>query len=284
MASLLPRALRPWRALRGPGGLAARGARRPAPGAAALALAREVPSRAASLGAAPLYPEHIPTSPLQKALLAAGAAGMALYDPYRHDMVAVLGETTGLRALKVLREKMRGHPEGAQILQERPRISLSTLDLARLRSLPEGSLGREYLRFLDENRVSPDTRAPTRFVDDEELAYVIQRYREVHDMLHTLLGMPTNMLGEIVVKWFEAVQTGLPMCVLGALFGPMHLNAPNLRVLVSELIPWAVASGRRAPCVLNLYYERRWEQPLKALREELGIADPPWTPSAGPHP
>lgn len=45
-------------------------------------------------------------------------------------------------------------------------------------------------------RVSPDTRAPTRFVDDEELAYVIQRYREVHDMLHTLLGMPTNILGE----------------------------------------------------------------------------------------
>lgn len=45
-------------------------------------------------------------------------------------------------------------------------------------------------------RVSPDTRAPTRFVDDEELAYVIQRYREIHDMLHTLLGMPTNILGE----------------------------------------------------------------------------------------
>lgn len=45
-------------------------------------------------------------------------------------------------------------------------------------------------------RVSPDTRAPTQFVDDEELAYVIQRYREVHDMLHTLLGMPTNILGE----------------------------------------------------------------------------------------
>lgn len=43
-------------------------------------------------------------------------------------------------------------------------------------------------------RVSPDTRAPTQFVDDEELAYVIQRYREVHDMLHTLLGMPTTIL------------------------------------------------------------------------------------------
>lgn len=32
----------------------------------------------------PLYPGHIPTSPLQKALLAAGSAVMALCDPYRH--------------------------------------------------------------------------------------------------------------------------------------------------------------------------------------------------------
>ncbi|XP_043421974.1 ubiquinone biosynthesis protein COQ4 homolog, mitochondrial [Prionailurus bengalensis] len=258
MATLLRAALRPLRPPPGHRGRAA-----------------DVLPRGARHGAGQLYPEHIPTSPLQKVLLAAGSAGMALYDPYRHDMVAVLGETTGLRALKVLRDQMKRDPEGAQILQERPRILLSTLDLDKLRSLPEGSLGQEYLRFLDVNRVSPDTRAPTRFVDDEELAYVIQRYREVHDMLHTLLGMPTNMLGEIVVKWFEAVQTGLPMCILGALFGPIRLHTQGLQVLVSELIPWAVQNGHRAPCVFNLYYERRWEQPLRALREELGITDPP---------
>ena len=33
------------------------------------------------------------------------------------------------------------------------------------------------------------------FVDDPELAYVMQRYREAHDLVHTILGMPTNMLG-----------------------------------------------------------------------------------------
>lgn len=46
-------------------------------------------------------------------------------------------------------------------------------------------------------------------MDSEELAYVMLRYREVHDLLHTLLGMPTNMLGEsssfteslFVIKW-----------------------------------------------------------------------------------
>ncbi|XP_039576013.1 ubiquinone biosynthesis protein COQ4 homolog, mitochondrial isoform X1 [Passer montanus] len=261
-----------------------------------------------------LYPGHIPTSPLQKALLAAGSALMALYDPYRHDMVAVLGETTGCLALPNLRDKMKNHPEGYRILQcvpphpslppspcglwwgsrheakqvpwpsegrawkqdrERPRIRLSTLDMARLQGLPEGSLGREYVRFLEDNKVSPDTRMPPKFVDDEELAYVIQRYREVHDLMHTLLGMPTNMLGEVVVKWFEAIQTGLPMCVLGAAFGPARLSTRKLQVLATELVPWAIRSGLNASCVLNVYYEQRWEQPVESLREELGILPPP---------
>ncbi|XP_017805046.1 ubiquinone biosynthesis protein COQ4 homolog, mitochondrial isoform X2 [Papio anubis] len=52
-------------------------------------LAAEMPLRARSDGAVagPLYSHHIPTSPLQKALLAAGSAAMALYDPYRHGSV-----------------------------------------------------------------------------------------------------------------------------------------------------------------------------------------------------
>lgn len=47
-----------------------------------------VPLRAGSHGARLLYPDHIPTTPLQKMLLAAGAAGMALYNPYRHGKAA----------------------------------------------------------------------------------------------------------------------------------------------------------------------------------------------------
>ncbi|XP_043914184.1 ubiquinone biosynthesis protein COQ4 homolog, mitochondrial [Protopterus annectens] len=217
-----------------------------------------------------LYQSHIHTGPFQKTLLSVGAAVMALYNPYRHDMVAVLGETTGWQALKNLREKMRNDPEGYKILQERPQIRMSTLDIDHLRELPDGTFGREYLRFLDVNRVSPDTRMPVKFVDDEELAYVIQRYREIHDFMHTLLGMPTNMLGEVAVKWFEAVQTGLPMCILGAVFGSLRLDTRRLQLL-SELVPWAVQCGRNAHCILNYFYEKRWELPLEVLREEIGI-------------
>ncbi|XP_047425394.1 ubiquinone biosynthesis protein COQ4 homolog, mitochondrial [Mugil cephalus] len=224
-----------------------------------------------------LYPGHIPTTPIQKALLAVGSGVAALQNPYRHDMVAVLGEATGHLALINLRDRMRNDPEGHIILTERPRIRLSTLDLTKMASLPDNSFGRQYLRFLEDNNVTPDTRADVKFVDNEELAYVMQRYREVHDLLHTLLGMPTNMLGEVAVKWFEAAQTGLPMCTLGALLGPLRLNASRLQSLFTSLGPWALQNGRRARCVLSIFYERRWEQDLEDLRRELNIEPPPVT-------
>ncbi|XP_062268947.1 ubiquinone biosynthesis protein COQ4 homolog, mitochondrial [Platichthys flesus] len=227
-----------------------------------------------------LYTGHIPTTPIQKALLAVGSGVAALQDPYRHDMVAVLGETTGHLALLNLRDRMRNDPEGQTILTERPRIRLSTLDLTTMASLPEGSFGREYLRFLEDNHVTPDSRADVRFVDNEELAYVMQRYREVHDLLHTLLGMPTNMLGEVAVKWFEAAQLGLPMCALGAVLGPLRLSTSRLQTLFTSLGPWALQNGRRARCVLSVFYERRWEQNLEDLRQELNIEPPPLIPSA----
>ena len=62
------------------------------------------------------------------------------------------------------------------------------------------------------------------FVDDVNLAYVAQRYREVHDLFHVLLDMPTTMLGEVTVKWVEAFQTRLPMAATGGLFGAVRLK------------------------------------------------------------
>ena len=58
----------------------------------------------------PLYPHHIPTSPLQKLVLAAGSAAAALSDPWRADMVAVNGEVTGLPALKFMHSQVGDGP------------------------------------------------------------------------------------------------------------------------------------------------------------------------------
>ncbi|XP_038045323.1 ubiquinone biosynthesis protein COQ4 homolog, mitochondrial-like [Patiria miniata] len=218
-----------------------------------------------------LYDEHIPTTVLQKGLLAVGSAFMSLYDPYRDDMIASLGEVTGHYALQRLQDKMLADSEGTQILDERPRINTRTVDMDWLASLPLGTLGREYVDFMKRNRITSDTRTPVHFVDDPDLAYVMQRYREIHDFNHALLGMPATMLGEVTVKWFEMINTGLPMTTLGALFGPLRVKRRNIGKLVNVYIPWVVQTAPKAKLLLNVYFEKRWEQPMTELCSEIGI-------------
>ncbi|KAK6629232.1 hypothetical protein RUM43_003049 [Polyplax serrata] len=170
---------------------------------------------------------HVTTSLLQKFILGLGSGILSISTPSRGDMVAVMGEVTGPRALEYIRVRMLESEEGRKILEEKPRISSATVDLETLKSYPEGTLGKAYSNFLHLYGYSPDSRNSVRFVDDKELAYVAQRYREVHDLFHTIFHMPTNMLGEVTVKWVEAIQTRLPMCITGALFGPVRL-APKL--------------------------------------------------------
>ena len=78
--------------------------------------------------------------------------------------------------------------------------------------------------FEFSQRCHPDARLQVQFVDDPDLAVVMQRYREVHDMFHVLLGMPTHMLGEVVVKWVEGIQLRLPLGLLGGFFGAVRLR------------------------------------------------------------
>lgn len=73
-------------------------------------------------------------------------------------------------------------------------------------------------------KVTPDSREPVRFLEDPDLAYVMTRYRESHDLVHAALNMPTNMLGEVTVKWIEALNIGLPMCWGAAVFGAARLR------------------------------------------------------------
>lgn len=116
-------------------------------------------------------------------------------------------------------------------------------------------------------------------MDDADLAYVMQRYREVHDLVHALLAMPTNMLGEVLVKWVEAIQTGLPLCFYGGLFGATRLNGKGKQFYLNGGLQWALQCGHEADSLLSVFYEQRWEQDLEDLRRELKIPPPPPIPT-----
>ncbi|KAK2567136.1 Ubiquinone biosynthesis protein COQ4-like protein [Acropora cervicornis] len=221
-----------------------------------------------------LYDSHIPTSILQKAVLTAGSAIMALYDPTRADMVATLGETTGLFALRRMQKRMTEDPVGQHILEERPQLNSLTLDYDRLRQLPDGTFGREYVRGMDVNGIEPD-RDTVKFVDDTELAYVMQRYREVHDFVHTLAGLSISVPHEIAVKWYEMIQTGLPMCALSSIVAPLRLTARERANLRRYYIPWAVYCGFQSKFFMNVYFEKHFNEPIDDLRQRMNFIPAP---------
>lgn len=142
---------------------------------------------------------YIPTNVFQRTLLTFGSAAVALLNPYRGDMIACLGEVTGESALQYVHKKMLETPEGAEILSEMPRINSKTISFDKLAQLPEDTVGRVYADFMRDNNITADSRLPVQFISDPNLAYVMQRYREVHDLVHAILFMKTTMLGEVTV-------------------------------------------------------------------------------------
>ncbi len=221
-----------------------------------------------------LYESHIPTTPLQRVILGLGSSAAALLDPWRGDMVAVSGEVLAGPALVRIQARMAAQAEGAEVLQKRPRINSRTVDFNRLRALPLGTLGRTYADFSDFYSITPDTRDPVHFVDDPELAYVIQRYRDIHDIVHAVLEMPTNIVGEVAVKWVEALQTGLPMCIGAALLAPARFG-PKQTMQFKEIRPWVVKTGLEAETFMNVFFEQRWEQDLNDFRRDMNFDPPP---------
>ena len=137
---------------------------------------------------------------------------------------------------------MLSDPTGRRVLRDRPRITSETLQLPYLRSLPENSIGRTYAAWLDREGVSPDTRDDVQYIDDEECAYVMQRYRECHDFYHAVTGLPVFVEGEVALKAFEFLNTLLPMTGL-SVFAMARLKPAERERFLSLHLPWAVRSG-----------------------------------------
>lgn len=223
-----------------------------------------------------LYPGHVPLSIAERLLLATGSAIQSLVNPRRGDMIAALSEATAQPYfIKNLRDQMLAHPTGRRILRERPRITSQTLSLEYLRSLPRNTVGYTYGAWLDREGVTPDTRDATRYIDDEECAFVMQRYREAHDFYHAITGLPVIVEGEIALKWFEWINMGLPVAALSALFGPLRLSKKQRARLRKVWIPWALSEGQKSTCLLNVYWEKELLTDCDELRTTLGFTKPP---------
>jgi ubiquinone biosynthesis protein COQ4 len=194
-------------------------------------------------------------------------------DSTRTHEIHRVEEITGRPRYRALLRRMVDTPEGQRLLAERPELSSDHIDYDELRRLPATTLGGAYARHLDDNGLSADYQAAaTHHVDDPDMAYLMRRFRQTHDVWHALLGIGTTGHEEVLIHWFSYGQLQLPVSALIMLFGTLkHLLLERRWTALRRSTLEAYQAGRDAAPLLPVYWEDLWEEPIERVRERYGI-------------
>jgi len=191
-----------------------------------------------------------------------------LGDSTRTEEIHRVEEITGRPRYRRLLRQLADTPEGRRLLAERPELSSRQVDYDRLRRLPATTLGGAYARHLDDNGITADYQAAaTHHVDDPDMAYLMRRFRQTHDVWHALLGIGITGHEEVLIHWFSYGQLHLPVSALIMLFGSMkHLVLEQRWAALRRSTMEAYRAGRDAAPLLPVYWEDLWEEPLERVR------------------
>jgi ubiquinone biosynthesis protein COQ4 len=182
-------------------------------------------------------------------------------------------EITGRPRYRRLLREIAATPEGRRILAERPELSTEQVDYDALRALPETTLGGAYVRHLDRNGITADYQAArTRHVDDPDMAYLMRRFRQTHDVWHALLGLGITGHEEVIIHWFSFGQLQLPVSAMIMVFGTLkHIFGERRWGALRHSLGEAYRVGRDAAPLLAVRWEDFWDQPLADVRARLGL-------------
>ncbi|MEL6535742.1 MAG: Coq4 family protein [Bacteroidota bacterium] len=136
---------------------------------------------------------------------------------------------------------------------------------------PEGSLGHSLGTFMKKNELQAYP-FPIQ-ADYSTEVYLRERRREIHDILHVVLGYDTSLEGEAQLNAFLSGQSAYPIPVIisaGVLLLSVR-RQPDRVDHIYELIMRAYLRGKEAQAVLGVRWEDHWATPLAELRDQLQL-------------
>lgn len=175
---------------------------------------------------------------------------------------------------------------GRRILRAGRSLHPVLLDLDRLRSLPAGTLGHEYARFMDANEIDIAcfAAASLRHMAREDYATdeawtLANRARDIHEIVHVLSGYGTDELGEMCELAFNAREDPRPKASRFAIRINLASFRRNGHRHADAVIRRAFRRGSRAGLLVGADWETMMDQPLDDVRARLGISAPePYEP------
>lgn len=169
-------------------------------------------------------------------------------------------------------------PFGRRVIEQKLDLLSTLQDREALRAMPEGSLGRAYLEFVESENLSADGLVEASAAEDENYQNTwLQRYglrlRDMHDLWHTATQYGRDELGELCLLAFSYAQTrnrGIGLIVLVGML-KMRKTLGN-RVIGAT---WrGYRDGRGAAWLPGQNWEALLSRPLVEVRVALGIGEP----------
>jgi ubiquinone biosynthesis protein COQ4 len=163
---------------------------------------------------------------------------------------------------------------GQRVLAERRDLLPRLEDRAALAALPDGSVGRAYLAFMEQENLSADGLVMASPQGDPETmlpdpARFRDRMRDAHDLTHILTGYGRDPLGELCLLAFMNRHTSNLGQLLIIAMSWKRLPRPA-RAAVRQ----AWRQGIAPHWFPGLDFEALLPRPLDAVRRELGVPAP----------
>ena len=203
---------------------------------------------------------------------------LASWDPRASVPLALTYMQVGdEEALKGFDSLALANPIAEQMLEDR--YLSPTPDVAYLRTLPDGTLGKEFELYLTANNLDVNLLRESAFINahyerGDDVGYLAERGFQLHDLFHVLTGFDTTPLGEVRVVSFTVAQTPAPYPAMIIASRPLQmvLYRPELLPAVMDAITEGWALGRKAKLLISVHWEEYWERPLEELRVEYDLA------------
>jgi ubiquinone biosynthesis protein COQ4 len=204
-------------------------------------------------------------------------------DPDDLPQVFTILEALSGNTLERVGQRMMRDDDGRRLIAARPDIVQQLADRAALARLPEGSLGRAYLAFVERENISADgiRRAAREGMTQgaslpAPLDWVHARMRDTHDLWHAAVGYSGDVLGETALLAFILAQTWNPAIalILAVALGKTA-RFPSGGAAARATIFDGFRRGFRARWLPARDWEAMLALPLDEVRRRLGLDAPP---------
>jgi len=224
----------------------------------------------------PMTEATTPTAPLRiQPLRALGAMSRLIGDPTDTKLVFEIIQALAGKAPTRLLARMQRDRHGRRLLAAKPDLLQRLLDREALAAMPDGSVGRAYLTFIEREGITADGLVQASHDGDargwhdreDDFGFIAKRLRDTHDLWHVLTGYGGDVLGEVALLAFSAAQTGNRGVAFIATMAVLRTADRD----VAKMVASAFIDGKKAAWLPGLGFEELLVRPLDEVRRELAI-------------